>query len=113
MGLDQSHSKYLSTAGAEEEFRKAHEHFRHGRHKECLNEALKSFESVIKSICKQAGWDGEEHSNASKLIARFFKEEFIPQELQSQFSGLRTMLESSVPTVRNKMGGGAMDKDKR
>jgi len=37
--------------GANEEFLKAHEHYRHGRHKECLNEALKSFESVMKAIC--------------------------------------------------------------
>lgn len=43
-------------AGANEEFLKAHEHYRHGRNKECLNEALKSFESVMKAICTKHNW---------------------------------------------------------
>jgi hypothetical protein len=42
--------------GANEEFLRAHEHYRHSRCKECLNEALKSFESVMKSICAKHNW---------------------------------------------------------
>ncbi|MBP5090328.1 hypothetical protein HUS91_33305, partial [Pseudomonas chlororaphis] len=38
--------------GANEEFLSAHEHYRHGRHKECLVDALKSFESTMKAICE-------------------------------------------------------------
>jgi hypothetical protein len=37
--------------GAEAEFLSAHEHYRHARNKEALTDALKSFESVMKSIC--------------------------------------------------------------
>ena len=41
-------------AGANDEFLKAHEHYRHQRYKECLNECLKSFESltVIPTLLK-------------------------------------------------------------
>jgi hypothetical protein len=36
---------------ANDEFLAAHEHYRHGRYKECLNECLKAFESTMKIIC--------------------------------------------------------------
>jgi hypothetical protein len=43
-------------AGAQAEFIKAHEHYRHGNAKETLTECLKSLESVMKAICdKQNG----------------------------------------------------------
>lgn len=43
--------------GANEEFLKAHEHYRHGNYKECLNECLKAFESTMKIICNNQGWN--------------------------------------------------------
>ena len=43
-------------AGANDEFLRAHEHYRHKRHKECLNECLKAFESMMKAICKKRRW---------------------------------------------------------
>ena len=42
--------------GANEEFLKAHEHYKHDRYQECLVDALKALESVIKSICDSKGW---------------------------------------------------------
>ena len=42
--------------GANAEFLSAHEHYRRGRYKECLNDCLKACESCIKSICKAKGW---------------------------------------------------------
>jgi hypothetical protein len=41
--------------GANEEYLKAHEHYRHGRNKECLTECLKAFESTMKIICIEKG----------------------------------------------------------
>lgn len=55
-------------AGANEEYLKAHEHYRHGRNKECLNECLKAFESTLKIICKEKGWDHSETDTSKKLI---------------------------------------------
>lgn len=42
--------------GANEEFLKAHEHYRHQRYQECMNECLKAFESVMKAICHKRKW---------------------------------------------------------
>lgn len=91
--------------GAEDEFRKAHEHYRHGRHKEALNEALKAFESTAKSICDKRKWIYSSNATAKVLIDTLFKNGLIADELQSHFSGIRAILESGVPTIRNKQGG--------
>lgn len=92
-------------AGANEEFLKSHEHYRHGNYKECLNECLKSFESTMKSICDKHQWAYASGSTAKSLIEICFASDLIPQSLQSQFGSLRAGLESGIPTVRNKMGG--------
>lgn len=91
--------------GANEEFLKAHEHYRHGRYKECLTEALKAFESVMKAICTKHKWPFNQNDTSKALIAVCLNNGLIPSYLQSQFSSLRSILESGVPTVRNKLGG--------
>jgi hypothetical protein len=91
--------------GVNDEFLKAHEHYREGRFKECLNECLKSFESTLKTICDDQEWDYDENDTASKLIQICFDNDLIPSHLQSHFSALRASLESGIPTVRNKHSG--------
>lgn len=48
--------KNKSYNGANDEFLSAHEHYRHQRYKECLNDCLKSFESLMKAIHKKHSW---------------------------------------------------------
>lgn len=91
--------------GANEEFLQAHEHYRHGRYKECLNDCLKAFESTMKTICEQQGWSYQPTDTAKKLITVCFQNDLIPTYLQNQVTSLRSNLESGVPTVRNKLGG--------
>lgn len=91
--------------GANEEFLLAHEHYRHGRFKECLVDSLKAFESTMKVICKTRGWVFQPNDTAKALIAVCFKSGLVPVYFESQFSSLRTLLESGIPTVRNKNGG--------
>ncbi|WP_250471898.1 STM4504/CBY_0614 family protein [Caballeronia sp. GAFFF1] len=91
--------------GANEEFLLAHEHYRHGRHKECLVDALKALESTMKSIAKQRRWATKPGDTAKALIAACFSNGLLPPYLESQFAALRTLLESGLPTVRNKLGG--------
>ncbi len=43
--------RHADFQGASDEFLKAHEHYRHGRYKEAVSEALKAFESTMKIIC--------------------------------------------------------------
>jgi len=42
--------------GANDEYLSAHEHYRHGKNKECLTDCLKAFESTMKIICKEKRW---------------------------------------------------------
>lgn len=92
-------------AGAHEEFLKAHEHYRHERNKESLNECLKSFESVMKAICDKRSWTYQPGATAKALIQVCLDNNLIPSFWQQNFSSLRSLLESSVPTGRNKLGG--------
>lgn len=91
--------------GANEEYLKAHEHYRHGRNKECLNECLKAFESTIKIICKAKNWTFKESDTSRKLIQICFQNNLIPTFTQNQFTSLQNLLESGIPTIRNKLGG--------
>jgi hypothetical protein len=91
--------------GANEEFLHAHEHYRHGRYKECIVDALKAFESTMKAICKLRGWPNQPGDTAKTLIATCLGNGLLPQYFETQFSSLRSLLESGVPAVRNKNGG--------
>lgn len=91
--------------GANEEYLKAHEHYRHGRNKECLAECLKAFESTLKVICKEKGWAYNQTDTAKKLTQICFQNGLVPTFTQNQFSSLQNLLESGIPTIRNKLGG--------
>lgn len=91
--------------GAEQEFRSAHEHYRAGRIKEALTDALKSLESTMKVICTKRHWAFQPTDTAKKLIAVCFSNGLIPTYWQTHFTSLQQMLESSVPTARNKDSG--------
>lgn len=92
-------------SGAQEEFLGAFEHYRHGKNKEALNECLKAFESTMKAICQKRGWTFKPTDTAKTLIQICFEKQLIPDFWQTQFASLRSMLESSVPTGRNKLSG--------
>ena len=98
--LDQKHY-----AGAQQEFLKAHEHYRKGNSKEALSECLKAFESVMKAICDKRGWTYGNNATAKPLIQACFDNGLIPPFWQSHYSSLRNLLECSVPTGRNKLSG--------
>jgi len=91
--------------GANEEFLKAHEHYRHGRNKECLADCLKAFESTLKIICTEKNWPFQPTDTAKTLIQVCFTNGLIPPFMQNQFTSLKSLLESGIPTLRNKLGG--------
>lgn len=92
-------------SGAIDEFSKAHKYYREDKYKESMVEALKAFESTMKSICVEKRWKYNSTDTAAKLIDVLFKEELIPQYLQSQFTALIQCLKCGTPTVRNKTSG--------
>jgi hypothetical protein len=97
--------------GANDEFLLAHEHYRHRRHKECLVDSLKAFESTMKAICKLRGWTPKPEDSASALIAVCFNNGLIPPYFETQFCSLKSLLASGIPTVRNKNGGHGQGSD--
>ena len=91
--------------GANNEFLKAHEHYRAQRYEECMNECLKAFESCIKAICDKRGWSYGDKDGLKDLIDIVYGEGLIPSSMQSYFSGLRSTLESGASTLRNRHSG--------
>lgn len=94
-----------SYQGAQQEFLSAYEHYRHGKNKESLNDCLKAFESTMKAICDKHKWFYQPNATARVLIQVCFDNDLVPSFWQKQFSSLRSMLESSVPTGTNKLSG--------
>lgn len=92
-------------AGAEKEFLEAHRKFRHQQYEDTISDSLKAFESTLKIICQRKGWVFNEQDTASRLIKIVFDHELVPKYLQSQFGSLRSVLESGVPTIRNRESG--------
>jgi len=91
--------------GVQEEFLAAHEHYRHNNNKEALVECLKSFESMMKVICDRHGWDYKAGATARPLIKVCFDNQLVPAFWQQNYTSLISMLESSIPTGRNKLAG--------
>ncbi|MGC0781880.1 STM4504/CBY_0614 family protein [Pantoea agglomerans] len=100
-------------AGANDEFLAAHENYRHKRYKDCLNDCLKSFESLMKAIHEKHQWQYNPNDTASKLVNSCLSKGLIPSYLQSQFTSLKTMLETGVATIRNKNSGHGQGTDVR
>lgn len=98
-----SDSRY---ATVNEEFRKAHTEFRGGDFEDCIHDCCNSFESMMKIIAKEQDWT-EVHANSKikDLVKAIFDHEYIPSYMQEEFTGLRTILEGGINTVRNKAGG--------
>ena len=100
---------------ANAEFLSAHKHYRAKRYEECMNDCLKACESCIKAICSTRGWTYNGGDTISPLIAIIFNNQLVPNFMNSHFTGLRklvdvrkglrTTLESGVPTLRNNLSG--------
>jgi hypothetical protein len=92
-------------AGANAEFRQAHAEFRAGEYEDCIHDCCNALESVLKVTLDRKGWSYQQTDTAKKLLDVAFINKLIPAHMQNSFTGLRTILESGVPTVRNKTAG--------
>ncbi|EOJ0085052.1 STM4504/CBY_0614 family protein [Pseudomonas aeruginosa] len=91
--------------GAQEEFFTAYSHYRQGLYKEAITAANKAFESTMKVICEQKGWEYKKRDTASKLIMICIEKGLFPGYYQSHLSSLFNLLEGGVPAIRNNEGG--------
>jgi hypothetical protein len=91
---------------ANREFLQGLKHYRHGDFEACLNECLKTFESIMKIICDAKKWPYDAaRATAKPLIQTCIDNDLFPTFSESQLTALRTLLESGVPTLRNKKAG--------
>lgn len=89
--------------GANDEFLSAHDHYRHGKYKECITECTKSFESLMKAIHEKRKWSyDKEKDTAQKLVQSCFDNGLLPEYLLSQYQSLINLLKSGLPTTRNR-----------
>lgn len=92
--------------GPRQEFLSAHSHYRASEHKQAIVDCLKAFESTMKAICDKRGWAYDKgKATAKDLIAICFDKGLVPSYWQNNLANLRALLESGVPTGRNKTSG--------
>ena len=89
-------------SGPADEFIRAFDHHRKGDNKEAIAGALKAFESTMKAICDARKWPFGPKDTAKPLMEIMFKNGLVPPELESHFAGLRSAMESGLPTLANR-----------
>lgn len=88
--------------GPADEFMRAFDHHRKGENKDAIADALSAFESTLKAICTARGWTYGPKDTAKPLLDIVFKNGLVPPEMESHFTGLRSAMESGLPTLANR-----------
>lgn len=91
--------------GANEDFLNAHEHYRHQRYAECLNDCLKAYESTLKIILTKRNWVFDKNATLNQLVKTALDNELIPSFWLNNFNNLNGLLTSGVNVGRNKLSG--------
>lgn len=87
-----------------DEFLKAHKHYRTGDFKDCITAANRSFESVLKAICDAEEWPYEKGDVAARLVSLVKQEGLFTHDFDKSFDAYVAMLKSGLPTIRNDAG---------
>ena len=98
---------YLLTPGFEgpcDEFMSAYAHYRDGQMKDAITDANNAFESTLKTICAQRGWQISQGSRSSDLLKIVRGNGLLPDYLDKSFDQLIATLKSGLPNVRNEEG---------
>ena len=99
--------RYLNEDGFEgprDEFMSAHAHYRNGEMKDAIIDANNAFESTLKSICVQRGWEYQKGDSASRLIKVVRDQGLLPDYLDNSFDQLVATLKSGLPKIRGEEG---------
>ena len=86
-----------------DEFLTAHKDYRHKKYDSALVNCLKSIESTIKIICDKNHFQYDKNAPCSKLIDTLKNNNFLHSFEDNSLNHLINLLQSSVPTYRNKM----------
>ena len=99
--------QYLHTPGFEgpcDEFMSAYAHYRAGQMKDAITDANNAFESTLKTICAQRGWQISQGSRSSDLLKIVRGNGLLPDYLGKSVDQLLATLKSGLPKVRNEEG---------
>ena len=97
--------QYLLTPGFEgpcEEFMSAYAHYRDGQMKDAITDANNAFESTLKTICAQRGWQFSQSSRSSDLLKIVRDNGLLPNYLDNSFDQLLATLKSGLPKVKER-----------
>ena len=59
----------------------------------------------MKVICDKRRWPHSPNASAAELVKVCLDNKLVPEYWQSHFAGLRSVLESGIPTPRNRQAG--------
>ena len=90
--------------GPRDEFMKAHGHYRAGEMKDAITDANNAFESTLKAIFDQRGWQYLKGARASDLLKLVRENGLLPSYLDNSFDQLAGTLKSDLPKVRAEEG---------
>ncbi len=96
--------------GAEDEFQRAHKHYRAKEYAEAISNGLKALESTLKAICDKQKWSYPKKATADDLIKIVFDKivfdnGLLPPYLKSHFDAFQRAMEKGLPPLRNELGG--------
>jgi len=89
-------------SGANDEMRSAYTKRREGDNKGAIVEACKAFESTMKTICIIQGYPYAPTAQAKALLDTLKINGYFPTYLEAHMNGIRTTIETGLPTVRNR-----------
>ena len=94
-------------SSAAEEYHKALRFRRDGDYPECISNANKAFESVLKIICEQMAYTEPQKAkkdSAGSYLGLLRTHHFYPSYCEDHFKALCNTLEKGLPVLRNKNG---------
>jgi hypothetical protein len=96
----------LEFEGPSGEFNEALDEYNDQNYSNAVFSANKAFESMMKATLQELGIHFDPKAPAAKLIDVLFDQQVVPSNLQSLSGGIRTVLSSGLPTLRNVAGVG-------
>lgn len=89
---------------ADAQYRAANEAYRRDEFSQAITEAGRAFESALKAICAQKGWDFAAGDRVSELVAVVVREGLFPPWLEKGITAYVAMLKTGLPATRNNAG---------
>ena len=87
--------------GPQQEFLKAHQHYRAGDHRKAVAMAANAVESTFKAIFDQKGWQSAKGARISDLLRVAERNTLWPDYLDGSFDQLSATLTSGLPKIRD------------